>query len=57
MKLLGSCSNGSLMFKPTEMPPAFFAPLFAASIIPGPPPVITPNPFETINSDIFIVSL
>ena len=35
-------SNGNSMFNPTDFPPASFAPLLAASIIPGPPPVIMP---------------
>ncbi len=32
------------MLQPTDTPPASFAPRFAASISPGPPPVITVNP-------------
>jgi hypothetical protein len=36
------CSNGSSMPSPTDTPPACEAPLLAASITPGPPPVITP---------------
>src|SRR6266487_3617946 len=32
------------MLKPTERPPASFAPRFAASITPGPPPVTTAQP-------------
>ena len=36
------CSKGNSMFKPTDMPPPLFAPLLAASMIPGPPPVMTP---------------
>ena len=32
------------MFSPTEVPFPCAAPLFAASIIPGPPPVITGTP-------------
>ena len=35
-----ACSCGSRMLKPTESPPASRAPRFAASITPGPPPVI-----------------
>ena len=31
-------------FKPIDFPPAKWAPLFAASIIPGPPPDMMPNP-------------
>ena len=38
------CSKGSSMPSPTERPPASVAPLFAASITPGPPPVITAYP-------------
>src|SRR5256885_4836608 len=38
------CSKGSSMLQPTEQFPPSCAPLFAASIIPGPPPVIIPNP-------------
>ena len=32
------------MLKPTESPPPSFAPRLAASITPGPPPVITAQP-------------
>ena len=32
------------MLRPTENPPPSFAPRFAASITPGPPPVITDQP-------------
>ncbi len=39
---LETCSNGKSMFKPTDFPPPLLAPLLAASMIPGPPPVITP---------------
>ena len=35
------CSKGSSMPRPTDTPPASQAPLLAASITPGPPPVIT----------------
>jgi hypothetical protein len=38
---LSRCSNGSSMPSPTETPPAWLAPRLAASIAPGPPPVIT----------------
>ena len=38
---LRPCSNGSSMPSPTESPPASLAPRLAASIAPGPPPVIT----------------
>ena len=34
-------SNGSSMPSPTDLPPANAAPRFAASIMPGPPPVMT----------------
>src|SRR5215472_13871385 len=37
-------SIGSSMPRPTETPPASAAPLFAASMIPGPPPVMTAYP-------------
>ena len=43
-KALASCSNGSSMFSPTEHAPTSCAPRFAASMIPGPPPVMTANP-------------
>ena len=38
---LRPCSNGSSMPSPIENPPASEQPRFAASITPGPPPVIT----------------
>ena len=38
---LRPCSNGSSMPSPTDSPPASWQPRFAASIMPGPPPVIT----------------
>ena len=38
---LSPASKGSSMPSPTEVPPASSAPLFAASMAPGPPPVIT----------------
>jgi len=38
------CSWGSSIPRPTETPPASQAPLFAASMMPGPPPVITAKP-------------
>src|SRR5437764_1356110 len=38
-----SCSKGSSMLHPTERPPASRQPRLAASIAPGPPPVITAN--------------
>ena len=40
-------SKGSSMPSPTDTPPASDAPLFAASITPGPPPVITAYPAST----------
>ncbi len=44
---LSPCSNGSSMPRPTETPPASRAPLLAASMAPGPPPVMTANPAST----------
>ena len=41
---LSPASKGSSMPRPTEVPPASRAPWLAASIAPGPPPVITANP-------------
>ena len=38
------CSNGSSMLSPTEGAPESTAPRFAASMIPGPPPVMTAKP-------------
>ena len=38
------CSCGSSMLKPTLRPPPSLQPRFAASITPGPPPVITAQP-------------
>ena len=38
------CSNGSSMPSPTDRPPASLAPRLAASMIPGPPPVMTAKP-------------
>lgn len=40
-------SKGSSMPSPTETPLASLAPLFAASIAPGPPPVMTAKPAST----------
>src|SRR5581483_139579 len=40
----GFCSTGSVMLQPTDRPPASRAPRLAASMIPGPPPVITVKP-------------
>ncbi len=42
----GFCSSGNSMFSPTEVAPASVAPLLAASITPGPPPVMTEYPFS-----------
>src|SRR6185312_1529167 len=44
---LSSCSNGSSMPSPTDTPPASQAPRLAASIAPGPPPVMTAYPAST----------
>ena len=41
---LSPCSKGSSMPSPTDSPPASLAPLLAASMIPGPPPVMTAQP-------------
>src|SRR3954452_4793451 len=41
---LSPASKGSSMPSPTLVPPASLAPLFTASIAPGPPPVITAKP-------------
>jgi hypothetical protein len=38
------CSKGSSMLQPMESPPPSFAPRLAASMIPGPPPVMIANP-------------
>jgi hypothetical protein len=35
------CSWGSSMPRPTDIPPASLAPRLAASMMPGPPPVMT----------------
>ncbi|CPU65270.1 Uncharacterised protein [Mycobacteroides abscessus] len=35
------------MPSPIDRPPASDAPLFAASMMPGPPPVMTANPSST----------
>ena len=42
--LLSPCSCGSSIPKPTDLPFALAAPLLAASMTPGPPPVITATP-------------
>src|SRR5712691_6537694 len=41
---LRPCSNGSSMLRPTESPRPSRAPMFAASIVPGPPPVMMAKP-------------
>src|SRR5260370_4857683 len=41
---LRPCSNGNSMFNPTERPRPSRAPMLAASIVPGPPPVMMPKP-------------
>src|SRR5699024_9528484 len=41
---LTPCSCGSSMPRPTDLPSASHAPLLAASICPGPPPVTTAYP-------------
>ena len=46
--LFGICSKGSRILQPTDLPPFSNAPLFAASIIPGPPPVMVVNPIAAI---------
>ena len=43
------CSMGSSMFNPTAFPPAWNAPLLAASMTPGPPPVTTVKPAPAIS--------
>src|SRR5688572_15996133 len=45
----GSCSNGRKILQPTDLPPFSNDPLFAASINPGPPPVITVPPIFAID--------
>src|SRR5712691_2540406 len=41
---LRPCSKGSSMFRPTDSPRPSRAPLLAASIVPGPPPVMMAKP-------------
>src|SRR5205823_9120123 len=48
---LRPCSKGSSMFKPTESPRPSRAPLLAASIVPGPPPVMTAKPRRASSAD------
>ena len=43
---LPPCSKGSSMLRPIEGAPASFAPRFAASMIPGPPPVMIARPLS-----------
>ena len=43
---LPPCSNGSSMFRPIDSAPASFAPRLAASMRPGPPPVMTAMPLS-----------
>ena len=45
------------LLAPTDLPPASAAPLFAASITPGPPPEITLKPFSTSSRAVFSVAL
>src|SRR5439155_26268503 len=41
---LRPCSKGSSMLRPTDSPRPSRAPILAASIVPGPPPVMTAKP-------------
>ena len=41
---LAPCSKGSSMLQPMERPPPMRAPLFAASMMPGPAPVMMAKP-------------
>ena len=41
---LDPCSNGSSMLHPMDIPPPSSAPRLAASMMPGPPPVMTGIP-------------
>src|SRR5215831_1748828 len=50
------CSCGSSMPRPTEIPRELAAPLLAASMIPGPPPVITAYPALTRPAEIRVAS-
>ena len=50
-------SNGNSIPTPIDFPPALCAPLLAASIIPGPPPVITPKLASTKSFPSFSASL
>jgi len=40
---VAACSCGNSMLRPTDLPPPCAAPLLAASMMPGPPPVMTAN--------------
>ena len=53
MNLFGSCIIGTSILRPMEAPPAALAPLFAASIIPGPAPVITARLFLAKSAAVF----
>ena len=44
MKSLPLCSKGNSMLHPTDVAAAALAPLLAASMIPGPPPVMIDKP-------------
>ena len=44
------CSCGSSMPSPTDLPPAAAAPRLAASMMPGPPPVMTAMPRSAIRA-------
>ena len=45
INLFGFWTTGTCIFSPTERPPASLAPLLAASIMPGPAPVMIAKPF------------
>src|SRR5690606_21354425 len=48
---LWACSWGSTMLQPTERAPPSLAPRFAASMMPGPPPVMMAKPSLPISAD------
>ena len=48
---LSPCSKGSSMFRPTESPRPSRAPRLAASIRPGPPPVMMAKPRRASSAD------
>src|SRR5229473_2437221 len=50
------CSCGNSMPRPTEIPCALAAPLLAASMMPGPPPVSTAYPALASAAVIWVVS-